>query len=257
MQCKVSCLLLLDIFGKYYTFVISNDTIMIKHIPNTITCLNLLSGCVAVIFALSGRFEVVVLCVVLSALFDFCDGLAARLLKAYSPMGKELDSLADLVSFGLAPALMIYHLLHTALPQEYNVLAYIALLIPVFAALRLAKFNIDDSQATTFKGLAVPANALWWLGAYDLYVSGPQSEVGLILLVASIPLFAYMMVCNLPMFSLKFAGLGWHGNEVRYLLIAASVVLLIWQGIAGFAAIIGLYILLSLLAYNRNKIVTK
>lgn len=230
---------------------------MIKHIPNTITCLNLLSGCVAVIFALQGNFDVVVLCVVLSALFDFCDGLAARLLKAYSPMGKELDSLADLVSFGLAPALLVYHLLLATLPQEYAWVAYVALLIPVFAALRLAKFNIDESQATTFKGLAVPANALWWLGAYDLYVNQPQTEVGLILLVASIPLFAYLMVCNLPMFSLKFAGLGWRGNEMRFVLLTASVALLIWQGIAGFAAIIGLYILLSLLTYNKSKIVTK
>lgn len=231
--------------------------VMVKHIPNTITSLNLLSGCVAVISALSGNFMAVVVCVALSAVFDFCDGLAARLLKAYSPMGKELDSLADLVSFGLAPALMVYHILQTSLPQEWGTVAYVALLIPVFAALRLAKFNIDDTQATTFKGLAVPANALWWLGACDLYINQSHTEAGLILFVASIPLFAFLMVCRLPMFSLKFAGLGWHGNEARYVFLAASVVLLIWQGIAGFAAVIGLYILLSLLTYNKQKIATK
>lgn len=231
--------------------------VMTRHIPNTITCLNLLSGCLAVIFALSGNFMPVVLCVALSALFDFCDGLAARLLKAYSPMGKELDSLADLVSFGLAPALMVYHLLQEALPQEYAYVAYVALLIPVFAALRLAKFNIDDSQATTFKGLAVPANALWWLGACDLFINSPQTGMGIILFAASIPLFAYLMVCNLPMFSLKFAGLGWRSNEVRYVFLAASVALLLWQGIAGCAAVIGLYILLSLMTYNKQKVVTK
>lgn len=230
---------------------------MTKHIPNTITCLNLLSGCLAVIFALSGNFVAVVVCVALSALFDFCDGLAARLLKAYSPMGKELDSLADLVSFGLAPALMVYHLLQTALSQEYSMLAYAALIIPVFAALRLAKFNVDDSQATTFKGLAVPANALWWLGACDLFMNQPLSEASAALFIASIPLFAFLMVCNLPMFSLKFAGMGWRGNEVRYIFLVASAALLVWQGVAGCAAVIGLYILLSLLTYNKQKDVTK
>lgn len=230
---------------------------MTKHIPNTITCLNLLAGCVAVIAALSGNFMAVVVCVALSAIFDFCDGLAARLLKAYSPMGKELDSLADLVSFGLAPALMVYHILLIALPQEYAMVAYVALLLPVFAALRLAKFNIDDSQATTFKGLPVPANALWWLGACYLMLNQPLIEWSVILFVAAIPVFAYLMVCNLPMFSLKFSGLGWRGNEVRYVMLVASAMLLIWQGIAGCAAVIGLYILLSLLIYHKQRVVTK
>lgn len=230
---------------------------MTKHIPNTITCLNLLAGCVAVIAALSGNFMAVVVCVALSAIFDFCDGLAARLLKAYSPMGKELDSLADLISFGLAPALVVYHIVLVVLPQEYSMVAYVALLLPVFAALRLAKFNIDDSQATTFKGLPVPANALWWLGACYLMLNQPLTEWSVILFIAAIPVFAYLMVCNLPMFSLKFSGLGWRGNEVRYIMLVLSAMLLIWQGIAGCAAVIGLYILLSLLTYHKQRVVTK
>lgn len=226
---------------------------MTKHIPNTITCLNLLSGCLAVIFAFAGNFQAVVLCVALSALFDFCDGLAARLLKAYSPMGKELDSLADLVSFGLAPAVLAYNILVDMLPEAYTWAAYSTMLIPVFAALRLAKFNIDDTQTTTFKGLPVPANALWWLGACELLLSHSDTTT-IILFMASIPVMALLMVSNIPMFSLKFKGLGWRGNEVRYVMIVISVALLIIQGIAGFAAIIGLYILKSLLSPKMRKV---
>lgn len=217
-----------------------------------ITSLNLLSGCVAVIFALSGNFLAVALCVALSAFFDFCDGLAARLLQAYSPMGKELDSLADLVSFGLVPALMCYNTLPASLPQAYQWVAYLCLMIPVFAALRLAKFNIDDTQATTFKGLPVPANALWWLGAVQLLMDRPQDAIVVWLFVASIPLFSYLMVSNIPMFSLKFKGLGWQGNELRYIMLLLSVVLIAWQGIAGLAPVIGLYILLSLIAGKKE-----
>lgn len=226
---------------------------MRKHIPNMITCLNLLSGCVAVILALSGCYWGVVICVALSALFDFGDGLAARMLKAYSPMGKELDSLSDLVSFGLVPALLVYNQLQAALLEEYRWVAYVSLMLPVFAALRLAKFNIDDSQATSFKGLPVPANAIWWIGACYIVMSSEATDVTVWMLIATIPLFSCLMVCNLPMFSLKFSGLGWKGNELRYLLIALSIVFLVWQGVAGCAAIIGLYIVLSLLSVQKNK----
>lgn len=226
---------------------------MRKHIPNAITCLNLLSGCLAVIFALSGNYMVVAVCVALSALFDFCDGLAARLLKAYSPMGKELDSLADLVSFGLAPALMLYRLLQDNLSPDLSCVAYVALSIPVFAALRLAKFNIDDSQTVTFKGLPVPANAIWWIGICHGFTATPSSPWAIYLLIASVPLFSYLMVCNLPMFSLKFAGLGWRGNELRYIMILLSLLLLLWQGVAGCATVIGLYILLSLFATKKHS----
>lgn len=225
-----------------------------KHIPNTITCLNLLSGSLAVVFAFAGDFTAFVICIVLSAIFDFCDGLAARLLKAYSPMGKELDSLADLVSFGLAPAMMGYNLLGVLLPPAYDWVAYAMLLIPVFAALRLAKFNIDDSQATTFRGLPVPANALWWIGACSLLIDNAGDETVMWLFVASVPVFAYMMVCNLKMFSLKFSSLGWRGNELRYILILLSVVSFVVLGVAGCAAVIGLYILLSIFAsVNRQS----
>lgn len=225
---------------------------MIKHIPNTITCLNLLSGCLAVIFAFAGNYPAVVLCIAASALFDFCDGLAARLLHAYSPMGKELDSLADLVSFGLAPAVMSYNILLDILPATYSWVAYATMIIPVFAALRLAKFNIDDTQATTFKGLPVPANALWWIGACELLVNNNNTAT-IVCFVASIFVFSFLMVSNIPMFSLKFKGLGWRGNEVRYVMIVLSIALLVLQGVSGFAAIIGLYVLISLLSAKVGK----
>ena len=224
---------------------------MTKHIPNTITCLNLLSGCLAVVFAFSANYPAVVACIAASAVFDFCDGLAARLLHAYSPMGKELDSLADLVSFGLAPAVMSYNILLATLPATYAWVAYATMLIPVFAALRLAKFNIDDTQTTTFRGLPVPANALWWLGACELLVNNNNTAT-LVCFVASIFVFSFLMVSNIPMFSLKFKGLGWHGNEVRYVMIVVSVALLAFQGISGFAPIIGLYVLKSLLGLGSK-----
>ena len=133
-----------------------------KNIPNSITCLNLLSGCFACLFAYKGEYDIVTLCIGLSALFDFLDGMAARLLHAYSPMGKELDSLADLISFGLAPGFMAMHFMlydsvFHGINEYYQIWwALSALLIPIFSALRLAKFNIDARQTTSFIGLPVP-----------------------------------------------------------------------------------------------------
>ena len=128
---------------------------IIRHIPNTITSLNLLSGCFATIFALQGNFTTAFLCIIAGAVCDFCDGLAARALKAYSPMGKELDSLADMVTFGVAPAMIMYRF-----QAEANFLVYLPLLIAVFSGLRLAKFNIDTRQSENFIGLATPSCAL-------------------------------------------------------------------------------------------------
>src|ERR1035437_3641113 len=135
---------------------------MKKHIPNFITCLNLFSGCVGVYLAFQGNFQGAFIAIIVSAVFDFFDGFAARLLKAYSPMGKELDSLADMVSFGLAPGAIVFSLLSETGINEW--LPYLAFIIPVFSGLRLAKFNIDASQTTSFIGLPVPANAIFWAG---------------------------------------------------------------------------------------------
>lgn len=217
------------------------------YIPDAITCCNLLAGCVASIFALQDDFEVAAAAIIVAAVCDFLDGLAARVLDAYSPLGKELDSLSDLVSFGLAPAMMMYALLahFLLLPYgEYEYVAYVALLIPVAGALRLARFNVDDRQKTSFIGLPIPANALFWIG---IAFAGTQNWHPLIL-PALIVVVSYLMVSPLPMFSLKVTTLSWRENKLRYLLIAASIGLLVWLGLAGLSAAIAVYVLLSLVA---------
>ena len=137
---------------------------MKQHIPNFITCLNLVSGCIAIVFAFQHQLEITVYLLALSALFDFFDGLAARALNAYSVIGKDLDSLADMVSFGFAPGAIMYIVLNDLLiaQQLPTYWAYAAFIIPVFSALRLAKFNNDTRQSTYFVGLPTPANTLFF-----------------------------------------------------------------------------------------------
>ena len=142
---------------------------MKKHIPNTITSLNLFSGSIAIVMAFEGAYIWVVFWVIIAAIFDFFDGMAARLLNAYSDIGKELDSLADVVSFGVAPAVAVFTLLrndiiyHESLIFIQPYIPYLAFVIPIFSALRLAKFNIDERQTSSFIGLPTPANALFWI----------------------------------------------------------------------------------------------
>ncbi len=229
---------------------------IVKNIPNSITCLNLLSGCFACIFAFQGQYDWVALCIGLSALFDFLDGMAARLLHAYSPLGKELDSLADLISFGLAPGLMVMHLMaynstFHGMAEYQSWWALSALLIPVFSALRLAKFNIDTRQTTSFIGLPVPANALFWIGICQavLRMESPVCGYAIVTLVI---IFSLLLVSEIPMFSLKFKNLKWEENYLRYLIIAVAAICLISLGLAGLAATIGLYIVLSLLTARKR-----
>ena len=229
---------------------------IVKNIPNSITCLNLLSGCFACIFAFQGQYDWVALCIGLSALFDFLDGMAARLLHAYSPLGKELDSLADLISFGLAPGLMVMHLMaynstFHGMAEYQSWWALSALLIPVFSALRLAKFNIDTRQTTSFIGLPVPANALFWIGICQA-VLRMKSPVCGYAIVALVIIFSLLLVSEIPMFSLKFKNLKWKENYLRYLIIAVAAICLISLGLAGLAATIGLYIVLSLLTARKR-----
>lgn len=229
---------------------------IVKNIPNSITCLNLLSGCFACIFAFQGQYDWVALCIGLSALFDFLDGMAARLLHAYSPLGKELDSLADLISFGLASGLMVMHLMaynstFHGMAEYQSWWALSALLIPVFSALRLAKFNIDTRQTTSFIGLPVPANALFWIGICQA-VLRMESPVCGYAIVALVIIFSLLLVSEIPMFSLKFKNLKWKENYLRYLIIAVAAICLISLGLAGLAATIGLYIVLSLLTARKR-----
>jgi CDP-diacylglycerol--serine O-phosphatidyltransferase len=218
---------------------------IVKQIPNCITCLNLLSGCFAVLAAAEGEFSMAANWVIAAAAFDFLDGLIARLLHATSPIGKDLDSLADLISFGLAPGMAVYRLLDgltdTALP-------YLAFLIPVFSALRLARFNNDTRQVDAFLGLPVPAHALFWTSAVCAFLPLAGAHAGLFLFIALpfLVLTSSLLLSSLPMFSLKVKTLTFKGNEYRYLLFVAAIVFIFLWGRLGIAGSIFLYIALNL-----------
>lgn len=218
------------------------------NIPNTITCLNLLSGCLATVFALKGDtdcglltcHQMAFIFIGCATVFDFCDGLAARLLHAYSSLGKELDSLSDLISFGLAPAALVYSTMEA---YDAGILAYAAFLLTIFGALRLAKFNIDDRQTTSFIGLPIPSNAIFWIG-FIAWTNefGYPGHVAMLLLVV---IFSLLMVSRLRMFSLKVKTLEWRSNVRRYALIIGSVSFLVFQHLSGLSWAIVLYIILS------------
>ena len=230
---------------------------LIKHIPNTITCLNLFSGCMSIVAAIGGDLRTAFIWIVGAAIFDFMDGFAARLLKAYSPMGKELDSLSDVVSFGVAPGMILYSLFSQAallmnLQGCLALLPFCAFVIPVFSGLRLAKFNIDERQTTSFIGMPVPAHALLWgslactLQPYVAIHASTLLYGGILLAIVT----SYLLVSELPMFSMKVKNLSWKGNELRYVLGGCGLVFVLLFKIPGVAATILLYILLSL--FNRK-----
>lgn len=230
---------------------------MRRHIPNTITCCNLLSGCVAATYAFEGVYTIAFVCIILGAVFDFFDGLTARALKVSSPIGKELDSLADVVTFGLAPATMVFSWLRECADAHLHMLPafvvpFLAFLLVAFSALRLAKFNVDERQTSSFIGLPTPANALFWgalvLGSHDKIVSSP---FGWMLVVALVLLFSWLLVSEIPMFSLKFKSLAWAPNRIAYIFLLVSLVLLIFLGLNGLSAVIGWYIVLSVLTQRR------
>lgn len=232
---------------------------MKKQIPNIITLLNLFSGCIAIVMAFHGNFSAVVIWVIVAAIFDFFDGLAARALGVSSKLGVELDSLADVVSFGVAPSVAVFTFLNTgfemypsALLPARHILAYIAFLIPVFSAYRLAKFNIDTRQTTSFLGLPTPANALFWV-SYIYGISGTQSQPLLFLTLAFIIALSLLMVSEVPMFSLKLKSLKLKGNEKQLLLILLMIVFVSLWKIMGIAWGILAYIGISLVTMKRGN----
>lgn len=240
---------------------------MKKHIPNILTSMNVLSGCIACVMAFNGNYLWVVIWVITGAVFDFFDGFSARLLKAYSPLGKELDSLADMVSFGLAPALTVFHFLsqNNTLGSPLFVFAdgtqfyirelipYISFLLVIFSGLRLAKFNIDQRQTSTFIGLPTPANALFWI-SFCLGASHMDELMQLFLVYPTLILvvaFSILMIAEIPMFSLKIKNLNFKGNELRYLLVIFMIVAVALWGALGIAGGIILYIVLSVISAKR------
>ena len=224
-----------------------------RHIPNSITSLNLLSGCFATVYALNGNFKCAFLFIIAGAVFDFCDGLAARALKAYSPMGKELDSLADMVTFGVAPAMILYRF-----QAESGFLIYLPLLIAVFSGLRLAKFNIDTRQSENFIGLATPSCALICGSLIYAAETYPQLAGFLTAYSYIVPMLAlvlcYLLVCEIPMFSFKFKSLKWKDNQARFTFLGLVAIL----GIAIVAAGLNwsLLVLAIFISYILVNIIT-
>ena len=229
-----------------------------RHIPNTVTCLNLFSGCIASVMAFEAKYELAIGFIILSAVFDFFDGMLARLLDAKSPIGKDLDSLADDISFGIAPALMVFSLFKEVHYPEMlmgikDFMPYTAFLIAVFSALRLAKFNIDTRQTSSFIGLPVPANALFWealiAGTHYVLISDFFNAIYLFILVV---LFSYLLISEIPMFSLKFKNLTWKDNKVSFIFLLVCIPLLVFFGVSGFAAVIAWYIFLSVVTIKKG-----
>lgn len=240
---------------------------MKKHIPNVITCCNLISGCVAVSFAHAGRIDMALLFIVTGAVFDFFDGMSARLLGVSSPIGKELDSLADVVTFGAAPATMLcYELSVVNYPPFMEGarvwLPYVAYIMTAFSALRLAKFNLDKRQTTSFIGLPTPANALFWgsllVGGRGIVEGASCAHGGLCSAVVLCVLLILeaaacrVMISELPMFALKFKHYAWRGNEARYIFLIVCLPLIAVFRVASLAVIIVWYIALSVFLNGRK-----
>ena len=252
---------------------------LVRHVPNTLTCISLIFGFYASILGMTGNYRGAMIAIFIAAFFDFTDGLAARLLKAYSDMGKELDSLSDVISFGVAPGMMLFSYLDTLLHNlSWNeswfckLLLLSAFAIPVFSALRLAKFNIDTRQKTSFLGLPVPAHAIFWSALIVAISSATSSHSNFYGILPLIQLLAYiptetliiilsltaiatslLLVTEIPMFSLKISSFGLKENSLQLILIISAIIFIILFGVLGVSATILLYIFMSVLRiFNRQ-----
>lgn len=230
-----------------------------QHIPNAITCGNLISGCFSILFSFSGMPVAAAIMIFVAGLFDFFDGFTARLLDAHSPIGADLDSLSDVVSFGVAPGFIMYRLMCEGMAEpiwpvgEVSLFACLAFLLPVFSAVRLAKFNVDTRQTTSFIGLPTPPMAIfmaslplafWQLGLLGQPVLNPYVGLGIVLLLS------FMMVCNRPFFSFKMKKACWKGNEVKWIFLILAVLGFAVFRFVALPFILLLYVLLSVLFYR-------
>ncbi len=239
-----------------------------KKIPNIITLINLFLGCVAIVLAIEGQPGIAAIFIIIGSILDFMDGMAARLLRAGSAMGQQLDSLADLVSFGVAPAAIAYYYLSEA-SLVFNheslriVFPFLAFFLAVFSGLRLAIFNIDSRQTESFIGLPAPANALFFCSmAFVLAYSAKQGMIyGIILDLVSSPFifaaivlfFSWLLVSPFRMFSLKVKSLSFRENRIRYFFLGGSLVFLLIFGLEAFPLIMIFYIILSLIEHFMNQ----
>ena len=231
---------------------------IVKHIPNSITCCNLLSGCVSILLTASGYLELAGVMIFVAALFDFFDGFAARLLKAYSPLGAQLDSLADVVSFGVAPSFIMFSYVNKLAINNFslriagiNVLPFLALFLAVFAALRLAKFNIDDRQTTSFIGLPTPAMGIFvaslplaMLNESFTFMSNLMCSP--LFVFAIVIGFCYLMISEIPFFSLKVKSLKFKDIKHIYLLAAFAIAAFVFLGLTAIPFVMLFYIVEAL-----------
>ena len=235
---------------------------MKNHIPNIITLFNMLSGILSIYAVMNGDIELAAYLIFVAAIFDFFDGLVARLLNAKSAMGAELDSLADVVSFGVAPGFILFHMLNISHGQpgntadSFNILPFIAFVVPAFGALRLAKFNVDTEQSTSFKGLPIPANAILIasLPLIRTFLYEEQSFSYMIItnsyfLLAIAIIGSLLMVSRFPMFALKFEGFSFKRNMTKYIFLGISLILLLFLQVVAIPFIILLYLFISLIIY--------
>lgn len=226
-------------------------------IPNLLTLSNLMCGTFAALSALVfDNLEWAFWFVILAAVFDFFDGFAARLLRQSSPIGVQLDSLADMISFGFVPAAVLYAMTTRTMGEEQTLLRYAyavaSFLLAAFSALRLAKFNIDDSQHEEFCGLPTPANALFFT-SLGLISARTGFDFGGEWLICIMPVMAWLLISPVRMFSLKFKGFGWRGNEIRYLFLALCVALIAILQLYSIPTIILLYILVSAVRWGLKN----
>lgn len=228
-----------------------------NYIPNAVTCLNLFSGCIASVMAFEARYDLALTFIILSAVFDFFDGMLARTLNAHSPIGKDLDSWPMILVLCGTLIRYLFIIKRNALSGKHRsdcpLSAICSFSYLCFSGLRLAKFNNDTRQTSSFIGLPVPANALFWgaliYGAHDFLVSESCHPVYILLLVM---LFSWLLVSEIPMFSLKFKSLSWKDNKISFIFLIVCIPLLIFLGVSGFAAIILWYIILSLFT-RKNR----
>ena len=232
-------------------------SIIRRNIPNAITCMNMLSGALACIFAFRSSemfgpltgYQVAFCLIGAATVFDFFDGFVARALNVASLIGKELDSLSDLISFGMAPSMILFNMMNAF---DAGLWSYASLLVVIFGGIRLARFNVDTRQTSSFIGLPIPSNAIFWIG-YSAIVYG-TSFFNIPLTIALIVIFSYLMVSPLPMSSLKFKNYRFAENIDRYLLIAVTVAFVAVLGVGGLAWAIVFYILMSIVAlFKKDK----
>ncbi len=242
---------------------------IVKHFPNAITLFNLISGCLSIVASFEGRLELAGVFILLAALFDFLDGFTARLIGAYTLLGKELDSLSDVVSFGVAPSMIFFQLLKMSMGLESglgltsgHVVLAIPFIMAAFSALRLGIFNLDERQTSSFIGLPTPANAIFtvglvigvnsqWGDVFKYIVSSPWVIIGMVTVQS------FLLVCELPMFSLKIKSVKFSVAYKQYTLIAGVIILFILFGKAAISLVILWYLVLSFIYWVLGSIAGK